>query len=216
MEFEPFCILLESELFDKLRVVGVVVEGVHRTQFVETFDEHTFLVGVLDAHRTLYVVHAAFLTPLFYGIDECAAYFDVFDEVNPSEANVLYVPGFISLMVYDSYYASCNLSVFISQEELHVAEFASWVLLWIEDVPEVECQIGHSIRIPLIQFVVELYKAIEILLRFYFSYFDISHFAFLLHIKIDGLALCHLVSCGYGNGQWHTASVLNLSAVDTS
>ena len=65
----PIGILLKAHAFQMLRIVGIVINGGHGAELVESFDEHTFGIEVCESQRALYMCHSPFFSPFFHGAD---------------------------------------------------------------------------------------------------------------------------------------------------
>ena len=116
-----------AELLHVFGVIGIVVDGGHGAELVEAHDEHALGVEVSEAERTHHGGHALAAPPLLNGIEEGAAYLDVVDEINPSEAYILLLPALVGAVVDDGGYAASYLSVLIGEEVFGLAEVKSHV-----------------------------------------------------------------------------------------
>ena len=163
--FYPVGIFLETEFLHVYRIVGMVVDGCHGAELVESFDQHTFCVEVGKSERSDNVSHAPFLPPIFYGSYQCGGYFRVVDEINPSETDVLGTPFFVSAVVDDSGYTTYYLIVLVGEEVIGFTELERCVFLLVECVKHIVIQVGHGIGVILIHPVIETNKFLKFSLR---------------------------------------------------
>ena len=154
-------LLVASQLFHVLRVVGIVIDRGHRTQLVEAFYQHTLRVHICKAQRTDNLFHSFLATPFLYGGEERFRHFDVVDKVNPSEAYTLGLPPFVGTMVDDGGNTSHNLSVPIGQEILCLTEFKGGVLVFSQRVHLVGEKIRRIKLVATIQVIVEVDKRFQ-------------------------------------------------------
>ena len=64
-------VLLEAtQLLDVLGVVGIVVDGSHGAQLIETLDEHSLGIHIGEAQRTDHLGHAFLTSPLLYSLEQ--------------------------------------------------------------------------------------------------------------------------------------------------
>ena len=145
--FHPVGVLREAQSFDVLRVVGIVVDGGHRTQLVEAFDQHTFSIHVGKAQRSYDMRHAAFFAPLLHGAYQGFGHFGVVSEVYPAEADLLLAPCLVGPIVDDGGHAAYEPSVLIGQEVVGLAELKGSVLPAVERVQHVVVEVGHGVGI---------------------------------------------------------------------
>ena len=161
-EFHPVGVFLESQAFHVCGVVGIVVDGGHGAQLVESFYQHAFGIHVGEAQGALDVGHAPFASPLFDGADQCFGHFCVVREVYPSEAHFLFAPCLVGAVVDDGGHASHQLAVFVGQEVVGFAKLESGVFLFAECAQHVVVEVGHGVGIVFVQFVVEADEPLEV------------------------------------------------------
>ena len=123
-----------SQLLHVLRIVRIVVDGGHRAQLVEAFNEHTFRVHIGKAQRTHHLGHALLAPPLLDGLEQGSAHLEVVDKVNPSEAHTLALPPLISPMVDNSGNAPHYLPIAVGQKIVGLAEFKGGILVLAQRV----------------------------------------------------------------------------------
>src|SRR3712207_3119582 len=128
----------------------MVVDGGHGAELVESFDEHPFGIEIGKSERTDNVCHAPFFSPLLHRLDECGRYFEVVEEIDPSEADVLASPFFIGMAIDDSGYASYYLSVSVGEKVIGLTKLERRVFLFIEGIQHVVVKVGHRVRIILV------------------------------------------------------------------
>ena len=145
--FHPVSFLLKTHTLHVLRIVRIVVNGCHGAELIEAFDQHAFRIEVCEAQRALYVSHSTFFSPFFYRVDQGIGYFRVINEINPAETDILFIPGFISLVVDYGSYAAHYFIVLVSQEILCFTEFKRRILLFIESVEHVVVEIGNGVGV---------------------------------------------------------------------
>ena len=80
-------------------------------------------------------------------MDQGIGYFRVVNKVDPAETDILFIPGFIGLMVDYGSYAAHYFIVLVSQEILCFTEFKRCILLFIESVEHVVVEIGNGVGI---------------------------------------------------------------------
>ena len=133
-ELYPVGFLLKAHSLKVLGIVGIVVDGSHRTLLVETFHEHTLGVHVAEAERAYNLLHALRASPHLHGAEKSLAHTRVVDEIHPAEAQRLLAGLFIHHVVDDSGNASHGLSVVVSHEVDALAEVESRVVVRVERV----------------------------------------------------------------------------------
>ena len=130
-----------------LRIVGIVIDSGHGAELIEPFDQHAFCVKVGKSEGTLNIFHSFGLAPFFYGLQEFRRYFEVVDEIDPTEADIFLVPGGIGTVVDDTCDAPYDFPVFISQKVFGFTKFESRVFLLIECVQHVVVEVRYGIGI---------------------------------------------------------------------
>ena len=143
----PIGILLKSHALHMLRIVGIVINGGHGAELVESFDEHTFGIEICESQRALYMCHSPFFSPFFHGANQGIGDFRIIDEVYPAEADFLFVPGLVCLVVDDGSYTSYDFTFPISQEIVGFTKFECSVFLLVEGVEHVIEKVGDGIRV---------------------------------------------------------------------
>ena len=72
---------------------------------------------------------------LFNRIEQCLCDFNVIDEVDPTEADVLHVPCLVGTMVDDGCHATYDTTILARQEEFCLAEAESKEIRTIDKAP---------------------------------------------------------------------------------
>ena len=151
-----------------LGIVGIIVDGRHRGELVEPFDEHTFGIKIGETHRPDEFVALVFTRPSLSSIEQSAAHLKIIDEIDPSEARAVGIPCPIGFVVDQARHASHNLPISVSQEQFGFAKFVRPVLLGIERVEHILVEIGHRVGVVLVEVVVKTNKGFQVCLRRYF------------------------------------------------
>ena len=162
-----------AHALDMLRVVAVVVMGIHRGQGVEALHEHSFAIGVGKAHRSYHLEHTPLGSPLLHGLYQCLAYCQIIDEIEPSEAHDPLSPSLVSLMVDDGGHTAHHLVFFVSQEVISLTVLERCVLLFAQVVEFIEMQIGHIVGVVAVKIISELDECFQVLSRFNFFNFHV-------------------------------------------
>ena len=159
-----------------LRIIGVVIDGGHRTQLVEALDEHSLRVEIREAQRTDDFCHSLLLGIVLYSLEQSAAHLDVIHKVDPTEANALSLPTLIGLMIDDCCYTTHHLSLLVSQEILSLAEVEGGIFLLVQHEHIVAEQVGRIILVTFVEVVVELHECLQISSCLNSFYFYRCHF----------------------------------------
>ena len=155
LELHVVVIFLPSpQLLHVLRIIGVVIDGGHRTQLVEALDEHSLRVEIREAQRTDDFCHSLLLGIVLYGLKQSTAHLDVIHEVDPAEAYTFSLPTLIGLMIDDSCYTTHHLSLLVSQEILSLAEVEGGIFLLVQHEHIVAEQVGRIILVTFVEVVV--------------------------------------------------------------
>ena len=116
---QPVHLLHEAQLLHVLGVIVQVVIGGCGASQLEVLHEHTLLVEVGHAHRTLHLVHALSLAPGLHGVQQRLRHFEVVDELNHGEPYVARLPSVVGLLVDDAYHAPYHFFPAIGHKRLH-------------------------------------------------------------------------------------------------
>ena len=146
--FHPIGILLKAHAFQMLRIVGIVINGGHGAELVESFDEHTFGIEICESQRALYMCHSPFFSPFFHGANQGIGDFRIIDEVYPAEADFLFQVWF-ALWLMMAATSSYDFTFPISQEIVGFTKFECSVFLLVEGVEHVIEKVGDGIRVVL-------------------------------------------------------------------
>ena len=123
LEFHVVVVLLPTaEFLDVFGVVGVVVDGCHRAEFVETEREHSLGVEIGESERTDDFFHPFLTSKIGHGVEQRTAHVEVVDEVDPTEANALALPFFVGLVVHNRCHATHYFPVFVGEEIFRFAK----------------------------------------------------------------------------------------------
>ena len=136
--FKPTCLLVESVLFHMLRIIRMVIYQSHCTKTVITIYEHSFRVEVGKSERTDNLSHSSLASEFDDCIKQCSRNLKIIDEVDPSETDLLNLPCFISLMIYDGCNSTYYFSIFVGEIEFSFAELKCGILFLAEC-----CEIIH-------------------------------------------------------------------------
>ena len=158
LELHVVVVFYKSQLLHVFRIVGEVVDGCHRTQFLESLNEHSFWVEVCEPQRADHFFHAMLTSICFNGIQQRTAHLQVVDEVYPSEPDALALPFFIGLMVDDGSHSAHQLSVFECHEVVGLTEVEGCVFLFVQRRHVVAEQGGNIVFVTLIQVVMEFHE----------------------------------------------------------
>ena len=150
LELMPVLVFLISHTFHLLRIVRIIIDGRHRPDLVEPFDQHPFVVHIGKTHRSVQCVHALLFRPFLYGPEQSIHYFNIVDKVDKPEARMLLVPRLITTAVDHPRDTSRNLSVFVSQKIDGITHFERRILLFIQRHHLFFDQAGHVIRVAFI------------------------------------------------------------------
>ena len=162
LAFHPIDLVGVAVVLKMLRIVGEIVDRRHGRELVEAIDEHTLGVKVGEAERSHEFGAAMLSCPVFGLSKQCAAYFQIVDEINPAEASRLFVPRAVGLVVDDTSHTSHDFSVAPRQIVIGLAEFEGGILLWVVGVEHILEQVGHGKSVILIEFVVEADELFEL------------------------------------------------------
>ena len=147
-----------------LGVVGIVVDGSHRSQLVEALNQHTLRVHIGKAERAYHLRHPLGASPGCNGIEEGTRHLHIVDEIDPTEAHTLAIPPFVGAMVDDAGNTTYHLTVAISHEIFGLAELKGSILVLTQRVTLVAIKVGSIKLVATIQVVVELDKGIQLAL----------------------------------------------------
>ena len=165
LEFHIVVVFLPAaHLLNMLRIVRIVIDGCHCTQFLKTLDEHTLWVHICKAQRTNHLRHAFRATPLCHSLQQGFRHLNVVDKVYPSKTYAVALPLFVGTTVNDSGNASYNLSILISQKVFGLTKLEGCIFVLAQGVNLVRIQVWSIVGIAAIQIVVELYKGIQLFL----------------------------------------------------
>ena len=92
LELHPVGVLAVAAGFQVLRVVGVVVDGRERAEFLEALDEQPLPVEVGEAQGAVHGRQPVLARPVLDGLHQGPADRLVVDEVDPAEAGVAVLP----------------------------------------------------------------------------------------------------------------------------
>ena len=109
------------------RVIRIIVDSGHRTQLVETLDEHAFRIHIGKAEGTNNLCHSLLASPVLNGLKKSPAHLDIIDEVDPSKTNALAFPFLIGSLIDNACDASYELAILICHEIFGFAELESSV-----------------------------------------------------------------------------------------
>ena len=181
-------LLPASQLLHVPWVVGIVIDGGHRSELLETLGEHSLGVEVGEAQRADHLFHSVLPTVVFDGFQQGAAHLHIVDEIDPSEAHTLPLPLLVGLMVDDGSHAAHHLSVLVGQEVFGLTEVEGGVLLSVQRRHVVAEKRRHIVRIAFIKVVMKLHEPFQVVFTLYFSYFYSHIFLRLLFYQFAKVA----------------------------
>ena len=113
LELMPVLVFCISHTFHLFRIVRIIIDGRHRSDLVEPFDQHSFVVHISKTHRPVQRVHALLFRPFLYGTEQSIHYFNIVDKVDKPEACMFLIPRLIAPAVDHPCDTSHNLPVFV-------------------------------------------------------------------------------------------------------
>ena len=147
-----------------LGVIGVVIDGGHRSHLVEAFYEHTLGIHIRKAQGSDNLSHTFLTSPCFHSIKQGPAHLNIIDEIDPSEAYALALPLLVSPVVDDAGNTAYDLTILIRQEIFRLTEFKGSILVLAQRVHIVSKQVGRIVLIALIQVVMKIDEGRQTLL----------------------------------------------------
>lgn len=142
--------LVAIESLYMLGIIGIVVDGGHGAQLVESPGKHAFRIHISKAKRTYHIVHSLRLAIVFYSLQKSLGHFTVVDEVDPAKTHRLAVPSLVGLVVDDSSDTTRQLSVLIGKKIFGLAKLKSGIAVLAEGIHFVAEQVGHIILVALV------------------------------------------------------------------
>ena len=127
----PVYCFLEAQCLHVARIIVGVPDGVHGARQVEVLYQHTLLVEVGDAHRTLKGVHAQLPSPLLYGFQQGTADAQIVDEFYQTEPYHPPLPSLVGLVIHKTCDAPYGNIAVIGHEKLDIAKFQSGIVFLI-------------------------------------------------------------------------------------
>ena len=157
-------LLVAFHLLHQLGVVVVVIDGGHRAQFVEAFDQHSLGIHIGEAQRADNLLHALLTAIILHGGKQGTEHLHVVDEIEPSETDDGPIPLVIITMVHDGSHTTYQLALLVCQKILCLAELKRGILVFAQRVQFVAIQIRGIIRTAFIQVIMKFDEGLELLL----------------------------------------------------
>ena len=154
----PLGIRFESQAFKLTGIIGIVVDGGHRAEFLESFDQHPLVVHVGEAHRTYHRGHPPLAPPVAAGFEEGVDNLVVVDEIQEAEAEVFFSGALVDGGVDYAGDTPHGFTVAVGHEALTLAEVESRIDLRRKGIDIVMNQRRHEIRIAVIETDAEFCK----------------------------------------------------------
>ena len=155
-------LLPTSKLFHELGIVGIVIDGGHRSELIKAIGKHTLGVEVCEAEGTDNLRHASLTTKLSDRIKQCTRHINIVHHVYPPETHAFALPAGVSTAVNDRCHTAHNTPLAIGKEIIGLAKVKSGILILRQRVHIVAEKRGHIVGIALVQIVMEVYKMAQI------------------------------------------------------
>ena len=160
----PTGLLNIAQFLKMLGIIWVVVDQSHRADAVESFNKHSLRIEICKSERTDDLLHSARLSESHDSIEKSLGYFQVIDEIDPSETDLIDLPCLICLVIYDCGHSAYYISILICKIELGITEFESTILFLVECIEIVPRHARNIVWITFIQFVSKSCKDLEVFL----------------------------------------------------
>ena len=118
----PVHILGETQPFQVLRIIGIVVNDRKGAFVLEALHQKAFPVHVREAKGTFDFFCAPFRAPGDNCVDERLAHIEIVNKIYPAKADGVFLPLLIGFLVDDGGHAAHGFSVLFCQEQFPFAE----------------------------------------------------------------------------------------------
>ena len=113
LKLMPILILDITHALHLLRVIRVVIDRRHRSQLIETLDQHTLMIHVGETHRADQLFQPFRPGPLLNRTKQGIRHLIVVDKIHEAKACPLLLPDLIARTIDDAGDASRHFSIFI-------------------------------------------------------------------------------------------------------
>ena len=130
LKFMPILILSVSDTLHLLGVIGIIINCSHRTDLIETLDQHTLVIG--KAHRTVDLLHALFAGPFLDSTEKGINHLVIINKINETKAGTFLSPSLVTRAIHHTSDTAYHLPVLIGKEVNSVAHLERRIFLLIQ------------------------------------------------------------------------------------
>ena len=129
LKFMPILILSVSDTLHLLGVIGIIINRSHRTDLIETLDQHTLVIHIGKAHRTVDLLHALFAGPFLDSAKKGINHLVIINKIYETKAGTFLSPSLVTRVIHHTAY---HLPVLIGKEVNSVAHLERRIFLLIQ------------------------------------------------------------------------------------
>ena len=108
----PIHIFDETVGFDMLSIIRIIIDSSQGSQFIESFNQRSFMIEIGKTKWSMNSCHSFFLCPGGSYIKQRFSHFCIVNKIHPPKTGMFLIPGFVGYRIEDTCNSSGNFTLF--------------------------------------------------------------------------------------------------------